>query len=158
MTSEEVTVREFVPGDEDAFRRLNEEWIVRYFKLEEKDHEAFANPKEKIIDHGGRIFFAVRSGKPIGVCALVTIGPGEFEVAKMGVTASTQGLGAGRKVLERCIEAARETGAKRLYLATNHTLTPAIHLYESVGFKHLPPERVTPSPYERADVFMEIWL
>jgi len=158
MTSEEVTVREFVPGDEDAFRRLNEEWIVRYFKLEEKDHEAFANPKEKIIDHGGRIFFAVRSGKPIGVCALVTIGPGEFEVAKMGVTASAQGLGAGRKVLQACVNAGRAMGAKRLYLATNHTLTPAIHLYESVGFRHLPPERVTPSPYARADVFMEMWL
>ena len=154
----EVTVREFLPGDEDAFRRLNEEWIVRYFRLEEKDHEAFASPQEKIIDHGGRIFFAIYRGEPIGVCALVAKGPGEFEVAKMGVTASAQGLGAGRKVLQACVNAGRAMGAKRLYLATNHTLTPAIHLYESVGFKHLPPERVTPSPYARADVFMEMLL
>jgi N-acetylglutamate synthase-like GNAT family acetyltransferase len=154
----EVTVREFVSGDENAFRRLNEEWIVRYFKLEEKDLEAFANPQEKIIDTGGRIFFAVRGGEPIGVCALVTIAPGEFEVAKMGVTASAQGLGAGRMVLDSCVNAARQMGARRLYLETNHALTPAIHLYEAVGFQHLPKDRLTPSPYARSDVFMEMWL
>jgi hypothetical protein len=28
----------------------------------------------------------------------------------------------------------------------------AIRLYESMGFKHLPPNLITPSPYERADV------
>ena len=41
--SDAVTVREFVAGDEAAFRRLNEEWITRYFKLEQKDEAAFAN-------------------------------------------------------------------------------------------------------------------
>ena len=35
-------------------------------------------------------------------------------------------------------------------------LANAVHLYESVGFKHLPPERVGPSPYARADVHMEM--
>ena len=45
-----------------------------------------------------------------------------------------------------------------LYLETNHVLTPAIHLYEAVGFRNLPQERVTPSPYARADVFMEMVL
>jgi N-acetylglutamate synthase-like GNAT family acetyltransferase len=154
----EVTVREFRSGDENAFRRLNEEWIVRYFKLEPKDREAFANPQETIIAKGGRIFFAVIDGEPVGVCALVPIAEGEFEVAKMGVTASAQGKGAGRKVLQRCVEAGREMGARRLYLVTNHALGAAIHLYESVGFSPVSPERVVASPYARADVFMEMVL
>jgi putative acetyltransferase len=34
----------------------------------------------------------------------------------------------------------------------------AIRLYESLGFRHLPPERVVPSVYARADVYMELWL
>jgi GNAT superfamily N-acetyltransferase len=153
-----ITVREFQPGDEAAFRRLNEEWITRYFKLEPKDEIAFANPRETILDRGGRIFFAVRDGEPVGVCALVVKAPGEFEIAKMGVTASAQGLGVGRMVLQSCIDAARAMGAKRLYLETNHALLPAIHLYEAVGFRHLPKERVVASPYARADVFMEMWL
>ena len=59
----DVRVREFVAGDEAAFRRLNEEWITRYFKLEPKDEVAFANPRETILEKGGRIYFAVRGGR-----------------------------------------------------------------------------------------------
>ena len=76
----------------------------------------------------------------------------------MAVTSSAQGLGVGRLVLQRAVDAARDAGATRLYLETNHVLTPAIHLYEAVGFRNLPQERVTPSPYARADVFMEMVL
>ncbi len=152
---EAVVVREFEDGDEAAFRRLNEEWITRYFKIEPKDEESFADPRRKILEKGGRIFFAVRDGKVLGCCALVAMGPGEFEVAKMAVTASAQGLGIGRLLMESVVEAGRVVGAKRLYLETHHSLTPAIRLYERAGFQHLPKERVTPSPYERADVFME---
>ncbi len=32
--SPEITMREFRAGDEDAFWRLNEEWITRYFELQ----------------------------------------------------------------------------------------------------------------------------
>jgi len=156
--SDAVSVREFEPGDEGAFRRLNEEWIVRHFKIEPKDEYAFANPRAVILDRGGRIFFAVHNGDPMGCCALLAMGRGEFEIGKMGVTASAQGAGIGRLVLQSAIEAARAMGAKRLYLETNHTLAPAIRLYESVGFKRLPPESVAGSPYARADVAMEMWL
>jgi putative acetyltransferase len=31
-------------------------------------------------------------------------------------------------------------------------------LYDAVGFTHVPVERVTPSPYARADVYLEMWL
>jgi len=154
----DIEVREFQDGDEAAFRRLNEEWIVRYFKLEAKDEYALTNPRETILDHGGRIFFAVRAGECVGCCALLAIGSGEYEVAKMAVTASAQGSGLGKLLLQSTIEAARVAGATRLYLETNHALTPAIRLYESLGFRHLAPERVVPSAYERADVFMELVL
>jgi hypothetical protein len=47
-------------------------------------------------------------------------------------------------------------GAESLYLETNDRLADAIHLYESLGFRHLPPERIVPSPYARANVYMEL--
>jgi putative acetyltransferase len=153
-----LDLREFQTGDEAAFRRLNEEWIVRYFKMEAKDEYAFANPRETILDKGGRIFFTVRGEEVLGCCALIAMGLGEFEVAKMAVTEAAQGMGVGRFQLEEVIAAARLAGAKRLYLETNHALTPAIRLYERVGFKKVPEERVVKSPYARADVFLEMWL
>jgi putative acetyltransferase len=153
-----VTIREFIPGDEAAFRSLNEEWIIRYFTLEPKDKASLADPKGTILDSGGRIFLAVSDGEPVGCCALLAMAPGEFEVAKMAVTAKCQGSGIGRLLLEKVISEARAAGAHRLYLETNRKLVSAIHLYESVGFRHLPPERIVPSPYARADVYMELDL
>jgi putative acetyltransferase len=154
MSELEITIREFRPGDEAAFRGLNEEWITRYFVLEPKDEASLANPRETILDCGGRIFLAIRGGQPIGCCALLAMAPGEFEVAKMAVTESSQRNGAGRRLLERTIAEARLAGAHRLYLETNRKLAAAIHLYESLGFRHLPPERIVPSAYTRADVYI----
>lgn len=154
----DLIVRDFQPGDEEAFRTLNEEWITRYFVLEEKDNTSLRNPQTKILDRGGRIFFAVRGGQTLGCCALVPMGDGEFEVAKMAVTESARGGGIGRKVLEYLVAEAKAAGARRLYLETNHVLETAIHLYESVGFRHVPKHRIVPSPYARADVYMEMWV
>jgi putative acetyltransferase len=156
MRDAEVTIREFRSGDEAAFRTLNEEWIVRYFALEPKDEASLADPRRTILDTGGRIFFAVRDGQPVGCCALLAMARGEFEVAKMAVTESFQGAGIGRRLLETAIAEARASGARRLYLETNRKLGTAIRLYESLGFRHLPPERIVPSSYARANVYMEL--
>jgi ribosomal protein S18 acetylase RimI-like enzyme len=76
----------------------------------------------------------------------------------MSVTESCRRNGIGRQLLQRVIAEARAMGAYRLYLETNSKLTPAIRLYESLGFCHLPPERIVPSAYARADVYMELYL
>jgi len=152
-----LTVRTYVPGDADAFRRLNEEWIERHFRLEEKDRETLRNP-QKIIDGGGQILMAYVDDEPVGCCALLRMDEDSFEVAKMAVTLRQQGRGFGRAVLAATIEEARKLGAKRLYLETNSSLTPAITLYRSLGFRDIPAERMPKSPYVRADVFMEMWL
>jgi putative acetyltransferase len=154
----EIGTRLFQNGDEEAFRLLNEEWIMKYFKLEEKDRYTLNHPREVILDKGGEIAFVTLDGEPVGCCALVPIAPDEYEVAKMGVTESAKGLGLGRRVLSAAIEEGRRKGAKRLYLETSHKLAPALNLYAALGFKPVPAERLTPSPYVRADVFLEMWL
>jgi putative acetyltransferase len=154
----ELTIREFGPSDGIAFRRLNEEWILRYFALEPKDIEILADPEGTILAGGGKIFVATRNGEVVGCCALDATGPGEFEVVKMAVTESCRRIGVGRRLLESAIAAARVCGATRLHLETNSKLAPAIRLYESLGFRHLPPERLISSPYMRANVFMELHL
>jgi GNAT superfamily N-acetyltransferase len=112
------------------------------------------SPRTNILDRGGRIFLAFAGHEAVGCCALL-IGHDQFEVAKMAVTKSWQRGGIGRKLLQAVIEAAREMGATRLFLETNHVMTPAIRLYESLGFQHIPH---VPSPYARSDVSMQLQL
>jgi putative acetyltransferase len=158
-TSEaEIRIRTFRRGDESAFRSLNEEWITRHFRIEAKDEKTFADPQGTIIDHGGQIFFATIDDQCAGCCALLRMNETEFEVGKMAVSSLHQGSGIGRRLLRAVIEQAPSLGARRLYLETNHVLTPAIRLYESVGFRHIDPARITLSPYARTDVYMEMNL
>lgn len=154
----EILIREFVAGDEVAFRQLNEEWIVRFFKLEGKDREMLADPQATILDKAGRIFLAVKDGETVGCCALLAMEPGEFEVGKMAVTQTAQGGGVGRKLLAQVVAEAAAAGVNRLYRVTHDSLTPAIRLYESLGFTNVPTERLVPSGYERGNVFMEAYL
>ena len=158
MATAELTIREFRAGDETAFRRLNEEWIAKYFTIEAADEAVITDPWGKILNPGGRIFVAIQNGEAVGCCALVVKGPAEYEVAKTAVTERARGAGIGRRLLESVITTARVLGARRLYLETNRKLGPAIRLYESVGFGHVPEERLVPSPYARANVFMELYL
>jgi putative acetyltransferase len=153
-----IHVRPFRDGDQDAFRSLNEAWIAKYFMIEEHDREVLNDPVGHIIGAGGQIFMAVANDRPVGCCALIPMGTGVFELAKMAVKEDLRGYGIGRKVLEYAIGYARKTVAGRLYLETNRKLANAIHLYESVGFEHVSPDQVIPSPYARANVFMEMKL
>jgi N-acetylglutamate synthase-like GNAT family acetyltransferase len=155
---ESVCIRRFQPGDEASFLRLNEEWIVRHFVLEEKDREVLGNPVKYILNPGGVIVFATVGQETVGCCALAPIAPGEYEVAKMAVTPTHRGLGIGRLILEAIIAAGRELGATRLYLETNAKLPAATYLYKALGFEHVPEARLKPSLYSRADVFMEMFL
>jgi putative acetyltransferase len=158
LPAAKIGIRQFQPGDAAAFRRLNEEWITRYFRIEPKEELVLADPQKVILDSGGRIFFATAGERCIGCCGLIRLNEKEFEVAKMAVEPSYQGAGIGRRLLQAVIEEARRAGAHRLYLETNHVLTPAIRLYESLGFKHIDPSRIVPSAYARADVYMELLL
>lgn len=147
-----MEIVEFEPQHAEAFHRLNEAWISKYFVLEPKDLEALTDPKGKIIDKGGRIFMALKDGRPVGCVALLKMDDGGYEVAKMTVSEDLRGSGLGRLLMQRCIDAGAEMGAKRLYLETNSSLGPALGLYRAMGFKDLAPVE---TPYARADVFME---
>ena len=76
-----------------------------------------------------------------------------FELAKMAVSPTAQGLGIGWLLGQACIERARSLGVRRLYLESNTRLKPAISLYHKLGFRKV---AGPPSPYERCDIQMEL--
>ena len=152
-----LNIRSFQSGtaDAEAFRSLNEEWITRYFTMEARDFEILGDPEASILKHGGHIYMACLAGEAVGCFALESAGGDVYELSKMAVTPNLRGHGVGRRLLEYAIEQARALGAKSVWLGSNAKLENAIHLYESVGFQHLPQERWPNTPYSRANVFME---
>jgi putative acetyltransferase len=156
MSKPEIEIRPYRVGDGVAFRELNEDWIGKNFGLEDKDRSTLGDPEKYILQPGGHIFMATSGDEAVGCCALLLMRPGVYEVAKMTVAEAYRGQGLGRKLLAYTIAQGKALGATSLYLETNKKLGDAIHLYEALGFRHLPRERVVPSPYERANVFMEL--
>ena len=151
-----IVVRPFQAGDERAFWELNEAWISKLFKLEDKDLLTLKNPQKYVLGPGGHIYMACRGDVTVGCCALVKLANGSYELAKMGVAEAERGKGIGRLIIDYAVHDARRLGIRRLYLETNQKLENAIHLYEAMGFRHVDPD--TPSPYQRANVFMELLL
>jgi N-acetylglutamate synthase-like GNAT family acetyltransferase len=154
-----IEIRSLVPGDDStAFRTLNEEWITQYFKLEAKDREILSDPDHSILLKGGHIFLAYAGAEAVGCVALVPMHDEVYEISKMAVSPHLRGRGIGRRLLQHAIAQARRLGARSLFLGSNTRLKDAVHLYESVGFRHVKPETLPPMPYSRADVFMELSL
>ena len=150
-----IRILSFSPALAGHFYRLNAEWLEQYFTLEPIDREVLGDPLKHIMDSGGDILFAKCDFDIVGTCALMPekVGSGRFELTKMGVTLSAQGCGIGRRLMEAALARYHGLSGRELFLETSSRLTPAIRLYESVGFKHRPhPDGV--SSYRRADVYM----
>jgi ribosomal protein S18 acetylase RimI-like enzyme len=152
----DIVIRPFAPGDEAAFRDINLEWIERFFIVEQKDRDVLGNPRKYILDPGGAIFMALDGDQAVGAVALMVMGEGSVELAKMGVRPAAQGRGAGRMLVAAVVDHARAMGMRRVYIETNSVLGPALKLYRDAGFVPLK-ERIA-TPYQRADVQLELIL
>ena len=150
-----ISIIDYVPAHQPAFRALNREWIARYFTIEPIDNQMLDDPQGYILDPGGHIFMAQRGAELVGTCALIKEHNGVYELAKMAVAPAAQGLGIGWQLGQAILGKARNLGAHRVELLSNSRLAPALALYEKLGFRHVP---VTPTLYQRTDVKMVLDL
>lgn len=150
-----MKIHENNPEHFKAFIALNQNWIEEYFELEPVDLELARDPS-KVIREGGTIFTLCVEDEVVATCALFKSSATEYELARMATKKSVRGKGYGRQVLNRAIEKARSLGATKIFLVSNTRLHPALHLYESVGFKTT---HIGQDPfYRRADIRMEMEL
>ena len=138
------------------FKNLNEEWLKKYFTVEDEYKRQLSNPEKEIINKGGEIFFALLDNEVVGTCAMIKIDDLTFELAKMAVTEKAQGKQIGKKLMLTCIGYAVEKGTTKIILNTSPKLTAAINLYQSIGFKRI--EKTDTSVYKRALFTMELDL
>lgn len=154
-----LAVRPYASPDRLAFRDLNIAWVEEYFEVEAEDRAQLENPDAAILDKGGRILIAELDGEAVGTVALLP-GHGEatVELIKMSARADLRGQGIGRALMTAAIETAREMGAQRVWLETNTVLDAALALYRKSGFRELPPQDCSATPYARCNCQMVLEL
>ncbi|MCD6019045.1 MAG: Transcriptional regulator, MarR family [Bacteroidetes bacterium] len=133
-------------------KKLNEEWLEKFFKVEPNDVIQLSSPTEEIINKGGHIYYARHKGEIVGTVSLMIVDENVYELAKMAVTDSAQGLGIGNILMQHCFNESKRLGIDKLVLYSNRTLSSAIHLYEKYGFREVELEA---GHYERANIKME---
>jgi N-acetylglutamate synthase-like GNAT family acetyltransferase len=137
------------------FSSLNKAWLEKYFVVEPIDSEMLDNPKQYFIEKGGHIFFAKINEDIAGTVALLKDSDLVYELSKMAVWEKYQGQKIGNRLMEHCIDKARELKAEKLILYSNTKLLPAIHLYRKYGFVEVP---ITNSGYKRSNIKMQLDL
>jgi len=137
------------------FKQLNLEWLDHYHLTESHDLMILDDPDGTVISNGGFIWMAEADGKIVGCAGLMKEKEGEYELIKMTVAEGYRGKGIARLLIEQCLATAREIGAKKVSLFSNHQLQTAINLYAKYGFYHV---EVVNSPMETADIRMELVL
>jgi GNAT superfamily N-acetyltransferase len=115
---------------------------------------------DKFLPPNGRIMLAFIDKKPCGIGCLKSINDEIGEIKRMYVDPSFRNIGAGRAILESLLNAAKESGYKKVRLDSPKFMEAAHALYRSVGFKDIPvyDEVEIPEAFRQYLLFMEIDL
>jgi GNAT superfamily N-acetyltransferase len=155
FTMAEIEIVKFEDSFRSDFKSLNLEWLDKYGLTESHDLQVLNDPTGTILDRGGFIWLAKAGTEIVGTAALMKEADGIFELAKMSVSEKWQGMGISKLLIETCLSKAKEAGARKIILFSNHQLKAALNLYEKYGFLHV---EVKDTPFETADVKMELEL
>jgi ribosomal protein S18 acetylase RimI-like enzyme len=154
--SEHPEVR--IIGFEERYARdfadLNYEWIEKAYTVEQHDRDLLDNPVTEIIRPGGQIFFALTGDKAVGTVALIRMDDRTLELAKMAVDPRHRGMGLSNKLMDACIDYARQAGIRSIVLESNTKQAAALGLYRKYGFREIPLD--PNSHFSRANIRMEL--
>ncbi len=99
----------------------------------------------ELVPPAGLFLVASISTETVG-CGALRLHPGEpAEIKRLWVSGSVRGLGVGRRLLDELERHAAAAGAGSVRLDTNRSLTEAMRLYRSAGYREIP--RYNTNPY-----------
>lgn len=105
-------------------------------------HDPEVGAMHGAYDRPGSAYFVVEAGGRVlgggGVAPLEGGPEGTCELRKMYFLPELRGRGAGRALLQRCLEAAAGLGYRSCYLETLTGMEAAQRLYRALGFTPLP--------------------
>ena len=129
-----------VPGDDPAARELvaaMEAWVTEHFGPATPDRTSTVAAREMVPPDG--VFVIVyEDGEAVAGGGLRRLAPDAAEIKRMFVAPPARGRGHGRRVLDELEAAAADLGYRRLRLDTAQSMTTAIALYRSAGYRDIP--------------------
>lgn len=126
-----------------------------------RHHNArFRDESASFLKPPGLLLAAYLDGEPVGVGGFKAAGPRHGEIKRMYVEPRARGLGVGRAILERLLDAARLGDFDVVRLETASFMAEALNLYRSVGFTDAQPfeESETATTGMKGIVFLELNL
>lgn len=141
--SRDFLIRPIEPRDDAAIARVIRTVMPEFgadgpgFAIHDAEvgamHAAYSQPRAAyfVVEHDGEV---LGGG---GVAPLHGGDPDVCELRKMYFLPGLRGVGAGRAMMQRCLQAARELGFKRCYLETLTGMDAAQALYAKFDFQPL---------------------
>lgn len=105
----------------------------------------------KYSEPDGRMYIALLNDKVAGCIALRRFDQNSAELKRLYIRNGFRGLGISKRLIQRVIQDAMDTGYKSILLDTLETMKPAISLYTSFGFEEI--ESYYDNPIEGAKYF-----
>jgi DNA-binding MarR family transcriptional regulator/GNAT superfamily N-acetyltransferase len=120
-------------------------WCINSYFAELEDrfangfdpHLGISADATELIEPAGLLLIARLRGEAIGCCAIKFHGADPAEIKRMWVSPRARGLGVGRRLLTEVEQHAADRAVSILHLETNRTLTEAIALYRSAGYREV---------------------
>lgn len=99
---------------------------------------------QQYMPPSGTLLLVFDNEKAIGCAGIRKFDPEMAELKRMYVQDGYRGYGLGVKLLEQCVQVAKELGYKKIRLDTLSTMQKAQALYRSFGFYEIPSYRFNP--------------
>ncbi len=137
---DEYSIRPIEPADSPAMARIIRVVMGEFEAVGEGYSVNDAEVDDMAESYSGEraAYFVITKGSRVvgggGVAQLDGADPDICELRKMYLLPELRGLGMGRRLLERCLQAAKDLGYRRCYLETLEHMTQAQALYEADGF------------------------
>ncbi len=138
-----ITIREIQKADNVAIAKVIRDVLIEHNVP--KVGTAYADPSldymfENYSVSKSMYFVVEKGGKIIGGAGIAQLenGPdGICELQKMYFLSEARGLGLGVKMMEKCLERAKQFGYEKCYLETMPYMIDAQKLYKKSGFEYL---------------------
>jgi len=138
-----ITIRNIRPADNPVLSRIVKDTLAEFganhpgtvyydpttdalYELFQKERANYfvAELNAEVVGGGG---IYPTDGLPDDTCELV----------KMYLLPKARGIGLGKTLIKKCMEAAKKNGYKKMYLETMPELQQALKVYEKSGFRYL---------------------